>query len=194
MKQEIIRKALTLLGTSSGALSNSGSKISKAENLCEEFVLPAIEETFLTVKWPFALRRVDNIENILEAGKFAEADKFKEVEGIDDCMKVAVIVPSNLEWYIEAGKIYFKGKKLNSLFYHSRTNLEHLLNNNSAYIVQVPESFKLLSSLSLVSQISFAMYSDSLFADGLKKQYLIKLDEARRIYSVDYNLVNSGAL
>lgn len=188
MKQEIIRKALVLLGSNSGALQNSGSKISKAENLCEEFVTAAIEETFIAVKWPFALKRVDNVESDIEAGKF------KEIEGVDDCMKVAVIAPSNLEWYVEAGRIYFKGRKLDSLFYYSKRNLEHLLNNDKAYVRQVPESFKLLSSLSLVSQISFAMYSDSLFADGLKKQYLIKLDEVRRIYSVDYNLVNSGTL
>jgi hypothetical protein len=75
---------------------------------------------------------------------------------------------------------------------HSRTVIDRLLNNDHMLWKQVPESFKLLAALSLVSQISFAMYSDSLFSDGLKKQYLIKLEEVRRIYSMDYNMVNSG--
>ena len=186
MKQEIIRKALVLLGSSSGNLQSSGNKISKAESLCEEFVTGAIEETFLVARWPFALKKIDKIEG--------ELDTFKEIEEIDDCIKVAIITPSNLEWYTQAGKIYFKGRKLDSMFYYSREILERLLNNDNAMVRQVPESFRLLASLSLVSQISFAMYSDSLFAEGLRKQYLIKLDEVKRIYSVDYNLVNSGVL
>ena len=184
MKQEIIRKALVFLGINSGGLERSGAKLSKAENLCEEFVGNAIEETFLVAKWPFALK--------LCSGQAGETGKFTLLDKVSDCLKVAVITPSNLEWYCEGEKFYFKGSRLDSLFYYSKEILQHLLNNNNIYVKQVPESFRLLASLALVSQISFAMYSDSLFADGLKKQYLIKLDEVRRIYAVDYNLVNSG--
>ena len=186
MKQEIIRKALVLLGVNTGGLERFGTKSSKAENLCEEFAGNAIEETFLVAKWPFALK--------LAAGQSGQTNKFTELSGVSDCIKVAVISPSNLEWYSEGEKFYFKGARLDSLFYYSREILQRLLNNNQAILKQVPESFRLLASLSLVSQISFAMYSDSLFADGLKKQYLLKLDEVRRIYAVDYNLVNSGEL
>jgi hypothetical protein len=186
MKQEIIRKALVLLGASSGAWRESDGRISKAENLCEEFATLAIEETFMAIRWPFALKRIYDIEGA--------AAGFKEIDGIDDCLKVAVISPSNLEWYIEEGRIYFKGNRLESLFYYSKQKLERLLCNDRNLAAMVPESFRLLSALSLSSQTAFAMYSDSLFADGLRKQYLLKSDEARRIYSIDYNLVNSGEL
>ncbi|MFY9589636.1 hypothetical protein [Rickettsia endosymbiont of Halotydeus destructor] len=90
MKQEIIRKALVLLGSNSSSYSNvqSGNSISKAENLCEEFVEPATEEALLSVKWDFALKRVNKID--------AETSGFKEIPNISDCIKLAVIVPSNL--------------------------------------------------------------------------------------------------
>jgi hypothetical protein len=187
VKYEIIKKAVVLLGSNVSISSIGGGRVSKAEELCEEFVNPAIEDTILMVKWSFALRRVDNIE----ANK-ANRHNFTEVPEINDCIKCAVIVPSNLQFYTEAGKIYFKGGKLTSLFYYSRNIVDNLLNNDTTIWQQVPASFKLLAALSLASQVSFAMYSDSLFADGLKKQYLIKLEETRRIYAVDYNLINSG--
>ncbi|MCC8372028.1 MAG: hypothetical protein LN568_04750 [Rickettsia endosymbiont of Pseudomimeciton antennatum] len=187
MKYEIIKKAVVLLGSNVGISSIGGGRVSKAEELCEEFVNPAIEDTVLMVKWSFALRRVDNIE----ANK-DNRNNFTEIPDINDCIKCAVIVPSNLQFYTEAGKIYFKGGKLTSLFYYSRNVVDNLLENNRTIWQQVPASFKLLAALSLASQVSFAMYSDSVFTDGLKKQYLIKLEETRRIYGVDYNLINSG--
>jgi len=123
VKQEIISKALVLLGSNSGNYGNiqSGTSLSKAENLCEEFVNSAIEEVALSVKWDFALKRVDNAEG---------TDSFKEVPNIEDCVKLAVIVPSNLEFYVETGKIYFKGGNLTSLFYYSGKIIELLLNND----------------------------------------------------------------
>ncbi|HJD55392.1 MAG TPA: hypothetical protein LFW21_01825 [Rickettsia endosymbiont of Pyrocoelia pectoralis] len=185
MKQEIIHKALVLLGSNSG-ISNmpSGTANSKAENLCQEFVSSAIEEVALSVKWDFVLKRIDNIDGA--------NSEFKEIENIRDCIKVAVIVPSNREFYVETGKIYFKGDSLTSLFYYSKTVIDLLLQSDGIAWQIVPQSFKLLASLNLAAQTAFAMYSDSLFADGLKKQYLIRLEEARRIYSIGYNLVNSG--
>ena len=191
MKHEIIKKAVVLLGANGSIASNGGissrggSRISKAEELCEEFVAASIEDTIVAVKWSFALERVDNVEG--------DKDKFTKIPHVDSCIKCAVIVPSNLQFYTERGKIYFKGGNLISLFYYDRKIIDNLLNeNNSSLWQQVPSSFKLLAALSLASQVSFAMYSDSLFSDGLKKQYLIKLEETRRIYSVDYNLINSG--
>ncbi|WP_341792640.1 MULTISPECIES: hypothetical protein [unclassified Rickettsia] len=91
MKEEIIRKALVLLGSNSNIQGNisGGNAANKAENLCEEFVEAAIEENVLSVKWGFALKRIDNIEG--------EENSFKPIPGINDCVKVAVIVPSNLE-------------------------------------------------------------------------------------------------
>jgi len=186
MKQEIIRKALVLLGVNSGSLERSGAKTTKAENLCEEFAAGAIEETFLVAKWPFALK--------LGKGQNGKSGGFTALDQVTDCMKVAVISPSNLEWYIENGKLYFKGARLDALFYYSAEILQHLLDNNRHYASQVPESFRLLCALSLVGQVGFALYSDSLFVESFRKTYQLKLDEVRKIYTIDYNLVNSGEL
>jgi len=185
MKQEIIDKALVLLGSNSG-VSNmpSGTAISKAENLCEKFINAAIEEVVLSIKWDFALKRMDKID--------ADTNGFKEVPNIEDCIKLAVIVPSNLEFYVELGKIYFKGGNLTSLFYYSGKILELLLNNDGRVWKLTPQNFKLLASLSLASKVAFNLYSDSLFADGLNKQYLLHLERVRRTFSMGYNLVNSG--
>ena len=186
MKQEIIRKALAALGFNSGnyGSTQSGNSVSKAENLCEEFINSSIEEVFLSVKWDFALKRLDGVES--------DGDKFKQVPNTDDCLKIAVIVPSNLEFYVEVGKIYFKGSNLTSLFYYSSKILELLIGNDGRIWASVPQNFKLLASLSLASKVAFAQYSDSLFADGLKKQYLISLEQAKRTFSIGYNIVNSG--
>ena len=184
MKHEIIKKAIIILGSYSGI--NSSSKTSKSENLCEEFVASVIEDTILSVKWSFALKRIDNIEG--------NTSSFTEIANVDDCIKLAVIVPSNLQFYLESGRIYFKGDRLTSIFYYSKRIIDNLLSNDSIFWRQVPESFKMLASLNLATQVAFAMYSDSLFADGLKKQYLLKLEQIRQIYSIDYNLINSGEL
>jgi|GEM_PF-1943873 len=186
MKQEIIRKALVLLGSNSGNYESrqSGNSLSKAENLCEEFINSSIEEAFLSVKWDFALKRVDNIEN--------DGDKFKQVPNTLDCLKIAVIVPSNLEFYTESGSIYFKGGNLVSAIYYSGKVIELLLQGDGRIWSNTPQNFKLLVSLSLASKVAFALYSDSLFADGLKKQYLISLEQAKRTFSIGYNIVNSG--
>ncbi len=185
MKDIIARKAIILLGSSSSNLQSS-SKISRLEELCDEFAASVIEETLLAVKWSFALKRLDNI-----AG---ELGSFKEVQGVTDCLKVAIIAPSNLEWYVEEGKIYFKANRLNSLFYYPSQILSSLLTNDLRITRQVPESFRLLAALSLASQVSFAIYADSIFTDGLKKQYLIKLEEVKRLYAMDYNIVNSAEI
>lgn len=186
MKHEIIKKASVILG-SYGSI-NAGSKISKSENLCEEFVSSVIEDVVLSVKWSFALKRVDNIAGSND-GNYSD---FTEITNINDCIKIAVIVPSNLQFYSENGRIYFKGGKLTSLFYYSGRIIEALLCNDNMAWRQVPESFKLLASLNLAAVVAFAMYSDSLFADGLKKQYLIKLEQVKQVYSMNYNLTNSG--
>ena len=191
MKHEIIKKANVILG-SYGSI-NAGSKISKAENLCEEFVSSVIEDIVLSVKWSFALKRVDNIDGSKDnRDNSGNNNDFTEITNVSDCIKIAVIVPSNLQFYSEGGKIYFKGGKLTSLFYYSRRIIEALLCNDNIVWKQVPESFKLLAGLNLAAMVAFAMYSDSLFADGLKKQYLIKLEQTRQVYSMGYNLTNSG--
>jgi len=192
LKNEIIRKSLVLIGAAASGISSSGNKTSKAETLANEFVDSAIEETMLAVRWNFALKQVRNINTSVIDGN--NGKEFIQIADITDCLKVAVIVPSNLEWYVEQGRIYFQGKKVETIFYYSAELLEQLLSNDQQLMRIVPTGFVSLASLSLAAQIAFALYSDSVFADGLRRQYLLKLEEMRQTYSIDYNLVNSGTV
>jgi len=200
LKSEIIRKALVLIGAAAsgaGGISNSGNKTSKAEGLAAEFVDSAIEETMLAVRWGFALKQLRNIDTSVNNTRVIDGSnnkEFSQVADITDCLKVAVIVPSNLEWYVEQGRIYFLGKKVETIFYYSAELLEQLLSNDQQLMRIVPTGFVSLASLSLAVQIAFALYSDSVFADGLRRQYLLKLEEMRQTYAIDYNLVNSGVV
>ena len=75
--------------------------MTKAEHLCSEFASHSIEETFLAARWSFALK--------LAGSQNGETGRFVELAGVSDCIKPAVIAPSNLEWYCQADKLYFKG-------------------------------------------------------------------------------------
>jgi len=188
MKADIIRKAVIILGSYQGTNNQgmySSSKITRAEQLAEEFINSIIEEVTLAVKWSFALKQLRNIEGSTE---------FTVIEHITDCIKIAVISPSNIQFYLDQGRIYFKGSRISSLFYYSRDFINGLLADDLRIWQQVTEAFKLLTALNLAASIAFAMYCDSLFADGLKKQYLIKLEQTKQIYSFNYNLDNSGEL
>lgn len=183
IRTEIIKKALVIAGSSLSS-SVSGSKYSKAEMLAEEFADSSIEEVLLSASWDFAINHIREVAGDLE--------QFTEITGVTDCLKVDMINPSNLEWYTENGRIYFKGNRLDNIFYHSGNVLQRLLEGDRT--LQIPSSFKFLVALSLASQISFALYSDSIFTEGLRRQYLLKLEEVRNLYSLDCNIVNSGRI
>ncbi|WP_367364249.1 hypothetical protein [Candidatus Tisiphia endosymbiont of Nedyus quadrimaculatus] len=57
MKYDIIKKAVVLLGANVGISSIGGGRISKAEELCEEFVNPAIEDAVLMVKLSISVEK-----------------------------------------------------------------------------------------------------------------------------------------
>ena len=74
-------------------------------------------------------------------------------------------------------------------FYYSNRLLKKLQSNIE---VELPNTFLILCSLYLASNVAHALYSDSIFTDGMKKQYLQKVEEARKLHFFDYHLVNSA--
>ena len=180
IKEQIIKQAIAIIG-SSIAVVNSGNKLDNAERICSVFVKPAIEEVFLSILWKDAIKLIPR-----SAGK---SNEFVFVPDINDCVKIIAISPSNCQWYIDKKKIYFKGKELSGGFYYSDEYLKNILNEQ---ITDLPSMFIILCSLYLASNIAHTLYSDSVFTDGIKKQYLQKIEETKKLYYFDYNLTYSG--
>ena len=159
----------------------SESKIERTRLLAELFVDSCLEDMFLAVKWQFAITVKRDIEG--------RKDTFIEVPDIEDCLRVVAISPSITEWFIDDGKLIFKGERINAVFYYSSTVLDSILSHSEE---KISSSYITLSSIYLASQIAHSIYSDSSFTEGLKAQYLRKLEDVRRIHYFDSNLLNSG--
>jgi hypothetical protein len=56
----------------------------------------------------------------------------------------------------------------------------------------VPSMFIMLCSLYLASHVAHSLYSNSIFTDGMKRQYLQKIEETKKLHYFDYNLMFSG--
>lgn len=179
IQEKIIKQAVAILGATQ-SIQNAGNKLDNAERICSVFVSSAIEEVFLSILWKDAVELIPKTEG--------KDDEFMQV-AIDDCIKVISITPSNIEWYVDKNKLYFKGKNLDGGFYYSNRLLDKLQSNID---VKMPNIFLILCSLYLASNVAHALYSDSIFTDGMRKQYLQKVEEARKLHFFDYHLVNSA--
>ena len=174
----IARQAKILLGHA--PLGSHGSKASKMDILCEEMFESAREEALYSVYWPFALKKIEN--------KRGSAFNFVEAEGVDDCGRVAIISPSRLEFYCVEGKIYFKGGDLDICFYYPIDINQHVKFKG------VPTNFISLSALCLASNVSFALYSDSVFTEGLRNQYLRKQKDLQESCGMKFEIRNSARI
>ena len=105
MKHKIKHKATVLLG-SNPVLSYDSTR-SKIDLLCDNFIDDAIEEVLLSVHWTFALKKVE----------LARSTAF-ESSNINDCLKVALMMPSKAEWYIESGVLLTKSDGNITCFYY----------------------------------------------------------------------------
>jgi hypothetical protein len=179
IQEKTIKQAVAILGATQ-SIQNAGNKLDNAERICSVFVSSAMEEVFLSVLWKDAVELIPKTQ-----GKM---DEFIQVT-IDDCIKIIGITPSNIEWYVDKNKLYFKGESLDGGFYYSNRLLKKLQSNIE---VELPSTFLILCSLYLASNVAHALYSDSIFTDGMKKQYLQKVEEAKKLHFFDYHLVNSA--
>ena len=97
------------------------------------------------------------------------------------------MAPSNIEWYVLKRELYFRGYNLDSGFYYSGNILKQIkLNQN----IEMQSSFSTLYSFYLASRIAHTLYSDSIFTDGMKKQYLNELSDAKISEHFDHHLIN----
>lgn len=179
IQEKITKQAVAILGATQ-SIQNAGNKVDNAERICSVFVSSAIEEVFLSVLWKDAVELIPRTEG--------KSDEFMQV-AISDCIKVISITPSNIEWYVDKNKLYFKGESLNGGFYYSNQLLKKLQSNID---IEMPNIFLILCSLYLASNVAHSLYCDSIFTDGMRKQYLQKIEEAKKLHFFDYHLVNSA--
>ena len=175
MRNDIIRQAKILLGHV--PLDSHGSKISKMDILCKEMLDSAKEEVLYSIYWPFALKKIEN--------KAGSAFKFVEADAITDCGRVAIISPSRLEHYCLEGRIYFKGSDLDICFYYPVDIDGYVMNRT------ISKNFIFLAGLCLASNVSFALYSDSVFTEGIRNQYLRKQKELQETCGIKFEIRNS---
>ena len=198
---DIIHKACALLGVEMGV--SRASTATRAEKLSQTFIEAAMEEAYAACPWPFSVAQFRNykptdaleFEKVkLRERRVAEEDQLP----INDCMGVLVISPSqNREWYRDAHQhLLVKGGKVDACFYQSSVMLYALMGKRRSaprvsYLTidefdadkneeLVPDSYASLASFSLAANIAYSLQSDAAFADGLRLQYLKKLEECKR--------------
>lgn len=198
---DIIHKACALLGVETGV--SRASTATRAEKLSRTFIESAMEEAYLACPWPFSIAQFrdytpDNplaFERVkLRDMRIPEQDQHP----INDCMSVLMIAPSqSREWYTDAyQRLWVKGGKIEACFYQSSVMLYEIMGkkrsaSSTSYSIiddfdadkneeLVPDLYATLASLSLASNVAYSLQSDAAFADGLRLQYMKKLEECKR--------------
>ena len=205
---DIIHKACALLGVEMGV--SRASTATRAEKLSRTFIESAMEEAYLACPWPFSIAQFRDYtpDNPLAFEKVKLRDvRIPEPDQrpVNDCMSVLMIAPSqSREWYTDAyQRLWVKGGKIETCFYQSSVMLYEIMGKKrsdggrtstggrASYCViddfdadkneeLVPDLYATLASLSLASNVAYSLQSDAAFADGLRLQYMKKLEECKR--------------
>jgi hypothetical protein len=198
---DIIHKACAILGVEMGV--SRASTATRAEKLSHTFIESAMEEAYTSCPWPFSIAEfrgyVPNNPLEFEKVKLREDGVPWERQSlINDCQRVLVIAPSQeREWYIDArNHLWVKGGKIDACFYQSSVMLSEIMGKRgkearvSYFPIDlldaskneslVPDSYATLASFSLAANVAYSLQSDAAFADGLRLQYMKKLEECKR--------------
>ena len=203
---DIIHKACALLGVEMGV--SRASTATRAEKLSHTFIESAMEEAYRSCPWPFSIAHfrdyTPNKQNEFEKVKLRDTSvRGKEIpeqdqQPINDCLSVLMIAPSqNREWYMDASQhLWIKGGKIEACFYQSSVMLYEIMGKKrsqyrtSYYPIDefdtdkneelIPDLYATLASFNLAANVAYSLQSDAAFADGLRLQYLKKLEECKR--------------
>jgi hypothetical protein len=186
LKDQIISQASIIIGN--GRFSEgSSARVDRTRDVSEVFIDSIMEDVFLAVRWNFAISRWNNSENLSSPLAFKET-------GITDCLKVVSIIDGICEWYITNERLYFKGNNLRQVFYYSGNKLRQIIDsdNTKGRGSKLPFSYINVCGIALASEIAHSIYGDSALTEGLKAQYLRKLNEMKQIHQFDCNIDNAG--
>ena len=209
---DIIHKACALLGVEMGV--SRASTATRAEKLSHTFIESAMEEAYAACPWPFSIAQFRNYspEKPLEFEKVRLRDERvlqQNQNPINDCLSVLVIAPSqNREWYIDAQQhLWVRGGKIEACFYQSSVMLYEIMGKKrsvprtSYFIIDefdtykneelIPDLYATLSSLNLAANVAYSLQSDAAFADGLRLQYMKKLEECKRLVRIEGFIQNA---
>ena len=209
---DIIHKACALLGVEMGV--SRASTATRAEKLSQTFIESAMEEAYRACPWPFSIAHFRDYTpdkpNEFERVKLRDERQAKEDHNpINDCMGVLVMAPSqNREWYMDALQhLWIKGGKVDACFYQSSVMLHEIMGKKrsvprtSYFIIDefdtykteelIPDLYATLSSLNLAANVAYSLQSDAAFADGLRLQYMKKLEECKRLVRIEGFIQNA---
>jgi hypothetical protein len=199
--QNVIAKACALLGVEMGVSRTSTA--TRAEKLSRTFIESAMEEAYVACPWPFSVAQFRDYTPdkplAFEQVKLREADTLPDQQlPINDCLSVLSIAPSQgREWHTDAYRhLWIKGGTIEACFYQSRAMLDGLLGIQRSVLLtsysvlddidldrneeSVPDLYAALAAFSLAADVAYSLQSDAAFADGLRLQYLKKLEECKR--------------
>ena len=186
LKEQILSQASVIIGN--GRFNEGTSiKVDRTRDVSEVFIDSIMEDVFLSVRWNFAISRWDNSKNLTSPREFKET-------GITDCLKVVSIIDGICEWYITDERLYFQGENLKQIFYYSGNKLKEIIesSNTRGRGAKLPFSYINVCGIALASEIAHSIYGDSVLTEGLKAQYLRKLNEMKQIHQFDCNIDNAG--
>ncbi len=205
---DIIHKACALLGVEMGI--SRASTATRAEKLANTFIESAMEEAYMACPWPFSIAEFRNYTpdhpNEFEKVRLKDGNRNPP---INDCQRVLVMAPSqSREWYIDAGShLWVKGGKIDACFYQSSVMLHEIMGKRgrearvSYFSIDdhdteknqelVPDLYATLASFSLAANVAYSLQSDAAFADGLRLQYMKKLEECKRQVRIEGFIQNA---
>jgi hypothetical protein len=205
---DIIHKACALLGVEMGV--SRASTATRAEKLSHTFIESAMEEAYMACPWPFSVAQFRDYvpQNPLafERVKLREPRVPEEAQvPINDCLSVLLVAPSQgREWHTDAmQQFWVKGGKIDACFYQSGATLYALMGKRRtggwvsyAQIdafddALVPDLYAALASFNLAANVAYSLQSDAAFADGLRLQYLKKLEECKRLVRIEGFIKNA---
>jgi len=197
---DVQHKACALLGST---INEKSEKFSKAQSLCSLFIGAAVEEVYLAIPWPFALSYQLFPYNSPDSSTFVP---YKAKISIDsspleckDILKILTFSPSNLEWKLKGLEFFFKGTSVDGLVHWSSNILNEFkailranrMEAREQYGYVIPEMFLMLAAYNLAANVAYPLHGDAAFSDGIRLQYLKKLEECRRIYPIEWHVENA---
>ena len=198
--QSVSQRASSLLGVAQSYVAGRENKLGA---LLLQFAEGAIDEVYLACDWPFGIEALTKAQLSQLTATRIDGNHLKLDN--DNYARLLAISPSNTNWSLVNGSITLRVAEVlpgkNDL--NNPDTLADLCLAPSIPELLVgyktnatPEAyhhhFINLSAQCLATQIAYGMYNDSVYADSMRKQYMVALKDAKNLYSYQLNIDNAS--
>ena len=200
LHQVIQQRAAALLGV---VHSHNAGRENKCGILLSQFVEGAVDEVYLACNWPFGIHT--NTQSQLAALDANRIDDNHVEVFTEPYARLIAIAPSSTNWSLTNGNLSFKISR--ALTGHQDPMVQDKL-TDLCPTNEIPDlivgykmhcnakennhHFVNLAAQCLAAQISYSLYSDSVYSDAARKQYLAALKDAQTLYDYQLNIDNAS--